>query len=72
MEKCDWGDLRPDWARSRSIEDVLEERPEPLGVPVLYGLPLGHAKHRAALPLGVTCTLDADAGSLTVDEPALR
>jgi muramoyltetrapeptide carboxypeptidase len=74
MEKCDWGDVRPvsDWARSRSIEDVLEERLEPLGVPVIYGLPLGHAKHLAALPLGVTCTLDADARTLTVDEPALR
>lgn len=74
MDKCDWGDLRPvsDWARSRSIEDVLEERLEPLGVPVLYGLPLGHGKHLAALPLGVTCTLDADARTLTVDEPALR
>jgi muramoyltetrapeptide carboxypeptidase len=74
MEKCDWGDVRPvsDWARSRSIEDVLEERLEPLGVPVIYGLPLGHAKHLAALPLGVPCTLDADARTLTVDEPALR
>ncbi|HEU0247656.1 MAG TPA: LD-carboxypeptidase [Gaiellaceae bacterium] len=74
MEKCDWGDVRPvsDWARSRSIEDVLEERLDPLGVPVIYGLPLGHAKHLAALPLGVTCTLDADARTLTVDEPALR
>jgi len=74
MDKCEWGDLRPvsDWARSRSIEDVLEERLEPLGVPVLYGLPLGHGKHLAALPLGVTCTLDADARTLTVDEPALR
>ena len=74
LEKCDWGDVRQvsDWARSRSIEDVLEERLEPLGVPVLYGLPLGHGKHLAALPLGVTCTLDADARRLTVDEPALR
>lgn len=74
MEKCDWGDMRQvaDWARSRSLEDVLEERLEPLGVPVLYGLPLGHGKHLAALPLGVTCTLDADARTLTVDEPALR
>jgi len=74
MEKCDWGDLRQvsDWARSRSIEDVLEERLEPLGVPVLYGLPLGHGKHLAALPLGLPCTLDADARTLTVDEPALR
>ncbi len=37
LEKCDWGDLREasDWARSRSIEDVLEEHLEPLGVPVL-------------------------------------
>jgi muramoyltetrapeptide carboxypeptidase len=74
MEKCDFGDTRQvsDWARSRSLEDVLEERLEPLGVPVLYGLPLGHGKHLAALPLGVTCTLDADARTLTVDEPALR
>ena len=74
LDKSDYGDLRPvsDWARSRTIEDVLEERLEDLGVPVIYGLPLGHTKHLAALPLGVTCTLDADAKTLTVDEPALR
>jgi muramoyltetrapeptide carboxypeptidase len=74
MDKSDWGDLRPvsDWARSRSLEDVFEERLGSLGVPVLYGLPLGHCKHLATLPLGVTCTLDADARTLTVDEPALR
>ena len=70
MEGCDWGDLRQasDWARSRSIEDVLEEHLEPLGVPVLYGQPLGHGKHLAALPLGVRYTLDADSRLLTVDE----
>ncbi len=74
MEKSDYGDLRPvsDWARSRTVEDILEERLGSLGVPVIYGLPLGHTKHLAALPLGVTCTLDADAKTLTVDEPALR
>lgn len=74
FEKSDYGDLRPvsDWARSRSLEDVLDERLGRLDVPVLYGLPLGHGKHLAALPLGVTCTLDADARTLTVDEPALR
>jgi len=70
MKLCDWGDLRQasDWARSRSLEDVLEEHLEPLGVPVLYGQPLGHGKHLAALPLGVRYTLDADSRSLTVDE----
>jgi len=72
--KTDYGDVRPvsDWARSRTVEDILEERLGSLGVPVIYGLPLGHTKHLAALPLGVTCTLDADAKTLTVDEPALR
>jgi len=70
MEGCDWGDARPvsDWARSRSLEDVLEEHLEPLGVPVLYRLPLGHGKHLAALPLGVRYTLDADRRTLTLDE----
>jgi muramoyltetrapeptide carboxypeptidase len=71
MKDCDWGDQREasDWARSRSLEDVLEEHLEPLGVPVLYGLPLGHGKHLASIPLGVRYTLDADRRSLTLEEP---
>jgi len=72
LEWCDWREERPEWPRTKSIEDVLEEHLEPLGVPVLYKLPLGHAKHQAAIPLGVRATLDADARSLTIDEPALR
>ncbi len=70
MEGCDWGDLRPvsDWARSRSLEDVLEEHLEPLGVPVLYRLPLGHGKHLASIPLGVRYTLDADRRTLMLEE----
>jgi muramoyltetrapeptide carboxypeptidase len=38
---------------------------------VLYGLPLGHGGSIATLPLGVGATVDADALTLTVDEPAL-
>ena len=70
MKDCDWGDVREasDWARSRSIEDVLEEHLEPLGVPVLYKLQLGHGKHLASIPLGVRYTLDADRKTLTVEE----
>jgi muramoyltetrapeptide carboxypeptidase len=74
MEGCEWDDVRhvSDWRASRSLEDVLERHLEPLGVPTIYKLPLGHGKHLASLPLGVRCTLDADAGTLTVDEPAFR
>ena len=71
MKDCDWGDQRQasDWARSRSLEDVLDERLGDLGVPVLYKLPLGHGKHLASLPLGVRYTLDADRRSLTLEKP---
>src|SRR3989337_3644999 len=49
MEKCDWGDLRPvsDWARSRSIEDVLEERLGPLRAPLAYRVSSVHRAERA-------------------------
>jgi muramoyltetrapeptide carboxypeptidase len=71
MHRCDYGDLpreASDWRASKSIEDVLDKHLQPLGVPVLYKLPLGHGKHLASIPLGVRCTLDADARTLTVDE----
>ena len=72
LYKCDWRADRTEWARVPSIEDVLERYLEPLGVPVLYRLPLGHGKHLATVPLGVMAPLDADAGTLTIDEPAVR
>jgi len=38
---------------------------------VLYRLPLGHGKHLSTVPLGVDATLDADAGTLTIDQPGV-
>jgi len=71
LHQCDWSERRPEWPRTRSLEDVLELQLEPLGVPVLYKLPLGHGKHLAALPLGVEATLDADARTLVIEQPGL-
>jgi muramoyltetrapeptide carboxypeptidase len=71
MEKCDWRETKPEWPRTRSIEDVLEKHLESLGVPVLYKFPLGHGKHLASIPLGVTATLDADARTLTFEHNGL-
>jgi muramoyltetrapeptide carboxypeptidase len=68
---CDWKENAADFPQMLSIEDVLERYLEPLGVPVLYGLPLGHGKHLLTTPLGTEVTLDADARTLTLDEPAL-
>src|SRR4051812_29762023 len=59
------------WLRSRSMEDVFEHHLEPLGVPIIHNLPLGHGKHLWTLPLGVSATVDADARALTIAEAAL-
>jgi muramoyltetrapeptide carboxypeptidase len=72
LDKCDWREERPETPRTRSIEDVLERCLAPLGVPILYKLPLGHGKHLATIPLGVQATLDADAQTLTIDQPGVR
>jgi len=73
MTNCDWSvNSSHNWPGHLSTEDVFEMHLEPLGVPMIYGLPLGHGKHLWTLPLGVTATLDADERSLTIDEPALE
>jgi muramoyltetrapeptide carboxypeptidase len=72
MYKCE-EHLQPEpWLRSRSMEDVFEHHLEPLGVPILHNLPLGHGDHLCTIPLGVTATVDADARTLIFAEPALE
>jgi muramoyltetrapeptide carboxypeptidase LdcA involved in peptidoglycan recycling len=72
MYKCD-EHLQPEpWLRSRSMEDVFEHHLEPLGVPIVHNLPLGHGDHLCTIPLGVAATIDASARTLTIDDPALE
>ena len=49
-----------------SLEQVLRERSEDLGIPVVAGLPFGHGEQNAALPLGATAVLDGRSGQLSV------
>lgn len=60
----------PAFFSTLSLEDVIEELIRPLGVPAMYGLTIGHGKHLATLPLGVTATLDATGRRLVVEEVA--
>jgi len=47
------------------------DRLGPLEVPIVWELGFGHCSPTLTIPLGVRATLDADAGTLTLDEPAL-
>ena len=65
------GDLKTKWSGSiaeLSTEDIVEEVLGTLGLPLIFGLPIGHGKHHATVPLGALATLDADAGTLVVEE----
>ncbi|WP_030643631.1 MULTISPECIES: S66 peptidase family protein [Streptomyces] len=62
-ERCaDYAELRP----------LLADRLGGLGVPVAENVGFGHGEGALTIPLGVAATLDAEAGTLTLDEPALR
>jgi muramoyltetrapeptide carboxypeptidase len=43
-----------------------------LGIPMVWELGFGHIPGQVTIPLGVEATRDADAGTLTLTEPALR
>lgn len=54
---------------SGTVAEVVHDRLADLGVPVLAGLPVGHQDRHLALPHGATVTLDADAGTITLEGP---
>ncbi|MBL1083888.1 LD-carboxypeptidase [Streptomyces actinomycinicus] len=62
-EGCsDYAELRP----------VLADRLGALGVPVAENVGFGHCAGALTIPFGVAAELDAETGTLTLDEPALR
>lgn len=62
----------PDPARpSLTLDEVLADIIAPLGKPAIYGLRIGHGRHRLTLPLGVRATLDASACRLFIEEGAV-
>jgi len=69
------GCIEPEHGGSQgwTAAEVIEDRLARLGVPVLTGLPFGHAPGRnASLGFGVRARLDADQGSLEQLEPVVR
>ncbi|MFI6333855.1 LD-carboxypeptidase [Streptomyces sp. NPDC050535] len=53
------------------LRAVFADRLGGLGVPVVEDFGFGHCEGALTIPFGVMAELDADAGTLTLDEPAL-
>ena len=54
-----------------SVRALMVDRLAPLGVPLLWGLPVGHEPRNLAFAFGVPAVLDADAGTLVMREAPL-
>ncbi|MEU3861100.1 LD-carboxypeptidase [Streptomyces sp. NPDC028722] len=54
------------------LRPLLADRLGGLGVPVAENVGFGHCAGALTIPFGATAELDADTGTLTLDEPALR
>ncbi|MFJ8647456.1 LD-carboxypeptidase [Streptomyces sp. NPDC093546] len=63
-----WQDCGP----YAAVRATLRDRLAGLGVPVVEELGFGHGPTNLTVPLGVPAVLDAEAGTLTLEVPALR
>lgn len=54
---------------SRTLDAVVRECADTLGVPALLGIPLGHIPDQWTVPLGALATLDTDARTVRVHRP---
>ena len=61
-----FGEFETAEAGGWSLDDVVAGWLDRLGVPVLSGLPLGHGRNPATVPLGTRTTIDPSAGRMTV------
>jgi muramoyltetrapeptide carboxypeptidase len=58
----------PGFEVSFSLQEVLESRITSLGIPAVYGLPIGHVKSKMTIPLGVMAELDAGNKTFSIME----
>ncbi|WP_263435114.1 MULTISPECIES: S66 peptidase family protein [Pacificimonas] len=54
-----------------TVMQVLDQHLTPLGIPAFAGAQFGHVARQWTLPLGVEAEMDAQAGTLTLLEPAV-
>ena len=68
--RCTPKDYKPGFDNNLSLGEVVDEILGKLKIPVLSGLTIGHTADQLTLPMGVMATLDADKGTLTIEEAA--
>ncbi len=68
--ECRPREFKPSFESTFSVGEVVDQILGRIGAPVLSGLTIGHTDDQLTLPLGVTASLDAGKGTLTIEEAA--
>lgn len=57
--------------KSFTLNEVLIQHLKPLGIPAFYGAMIGHIENKMTVPLGINATMDADSGTVSLNESAV-
>jgi muramoyltetrapeptide carboxypeptidase len=57
---------------SLTLEEVVWDHIQPLGIPAWYGAMIGHIENVVTLPIGLEVEIDADAGTIRMLEAAVE
>jgi len=66
--KCEAPSRGGEFNLSLSLEEVIRGLLEPLKIPTVYGLSIGHVRSKLTVPIGGLATINADDRTLTIDE----
>jgi muramoyltetrapeptide carboxypeptidase len=65
--RCEWvGDYG-----SLTLEEVIDHYIKPLSIPAFSGAMIGHIEKKFTVPIGVEATIDADRGTIMLNEAAV-
>lgn len=68
---CEVDEEEPSYSDSFTLKEVMFDRLQGLGIPVVYGLSFGHIKNKFTLPVGIKTKLDVDSYKLTLLESSV-
>lgn len=71
FRKCEAPRSGGEFQVSLSIEQVIRNTVEPLGIPTVYGLSIGHISKKLTVPIGGLAELDATRKTITLTESAV-
>lgn len=64
--------LAEDPLKAFTFHEVILQHIQPLKIPAYYGAMIGHIENKLTVPLGVKATMDADKGSISLDEKSVQ